>query len=56
MRIPRKPSSGDGRRKIIQLTEKCTDLDKKLTEGMISVENQMTYGFLSQEKLLLEFC
>ena len=52
--ISRSVSISDGRRKVIKVTEKSTNLDKKLMEGVIEVEAQMTCGFSEQEKKLLE--
>lgn len=52
--IIRNTSGKDERRKVIKLTEKSIGLDQKLFEGMIRVEDQMTYGFSEQERKLLE--
>lgn len=51
--IIRNTSSEDGRRKVIRLTAKSIDLDRKLIKGIIDVEDQMTYGFSEQDKALL---
>lgn len=52
--IRRSTSGEDGRRKIIELTDKSVNLDKMLMQGMITADDQMTSGFSAQEKKLLE--
>jgi len=52
--IRRRTSHEDGRRNVIELTEKSVNLDKMLIQGMITADDQMTSGFSEQEKILLK--